>query len=1053
MRWWQTLAAVPLTLALAGAQALAAPQGAPAGAEKPATPRELSDAEIAAVQLAAAYLQRGPAAWWERLAADAPLRRVGREAALAEIAIRSGPAEGATWQLLTPGPSFDRQTAVFGVELASGLDETLILRLVEENGWKIAEVRASFDPVETGSQPSRPPAAVSPPPAPERASPAKTSGGMPASLFGLALAGALGVTLLPLGKRRFAAIAAGAAAVLVGLGVSLWSFRGSPPAPRPPAPRAGSPAADPGLLRLGALAPLRAALAAGNDSAEIARRLAAPLEDPRLQEVRELWRAHSLFEKDDLDAAEAILDRFPTPARHPLAELLRARLSFRRLERQETGWSYEQAIRRGLDHDGLRLESALAKAMTTEGDLAEKEIVELVEMGSRLPDPWYAAAQIAVTKGRMDEAEALLRSAWRLTPSPREELFGNAILAFLVARPSLFPLFRLEDPEEPCPPPEGVLRPLVLPAGASAATCGQSLRLGLSGAELLVPGGAGLAPAGAVLEDAEAWSLHAEEKALATLPSFADAPKDAAWGPGRLRLAEQVAQALAGRNRWSELIHLTEPVAAAPEHAPATLLRLRAQALRQMEREAEARQLLIRLAKIHLASRRPNPGTLFDLSELLAAAGEYDTAIRLSRMADAQMPEPRGERRRQQLALDGELAASYATYRSEHFEVRYPQKTGETYARGVAQVLEEERRRLAHWIPKTGTKPIEVHLFPIRTFVSTFGSGDIAVVGLFDGKMRIPFAEIRSLHPRLVAILSHELAHALIAAATRDQAPHWLQEGLAQHIEMGTEHRNPLPGLVRDRRALAFPAIDPVLRGFAEPQLVELAYSEAAWAVHFIEARFGVEAIHRLLDAFAAGSTTEQAIRTACGVSPAELDRALWQWGTSEAPSSRLLAARRYDVEYNVQLIREQKKGVEEILRVGISEEGRAALARHKEEADETRKKMTAWHAAYTAKAADVKRALKPIVSVYRNGGREDVVPACTALSASASRLLDDPEPWASPDPQLNETLRTAYKILTDLGDSCSSAGRGHEVRFLLAEADRFLAAAARHLAPYGLHP
>lgn len=1044
MQWWQALAAFLLTFALAEAQAQAAPQAAP---------RELSEAEIAAVQLATAYLDRGPLAWWERLAADSPLRRLDRQEALAEIAVRLGPAEGAAWQLFTPGPSFDRQTAVFGVDFGSGLDETIVLRLVEEDGWKIAGIRASFDPVETGAPLPRPAAGAAratppPPPLPEP----EASGGRVVALFGLALVGTLGMVLLGRAGRRWAAIGSGAVAVLAAVGASVLGWTPVRPLPallswEPVVPE------DPGFLRLAPLGPLRAALTAGTDRAEIERLLAAPLADPRIQEVRELWRAQYLLEKNDLAAAGALLDRFSTPASHPLAELLRARLSFMRLERQETGWFYEQAIGRGLDHDGMRLESALAKGMTNEEELSEDEIAVLTGMGSRLPEPWYAAAQIAVTEDRLDEAEALLRTAWQLTPLTRKELFRNGILAFLVARPNLFPMFRLEDPEEPCPPAEEQPRPLALPADATAATCGESLRLDVGGAELLVPGGGRLAPVDAALEDVEAWSRHAEEKALAALPSLTGATSEAALQPRRLRLTEQAARALAERNRWSELVELTGPVAEFVERAPAFLLRLRAQALRQVRREAEARELLIRLAATDLARRRPTPGTLLDLSELLAAAGEYDTAIRLSRMADAQLPEPRGDRRRQQLALDRDLAASYESYKSKHFDVRYPKETGETYARGVAQVLEEERTRLAHWIPQTGNERIEVHLFPLKSFLTTFGTGDISVLGLFDGKVRVPFAELRSLHPQIVAILSHELAHAMVAAATDDRAPHWLQEGLAQHIETGIKRRNPLPALVRDRRALAFPAIDPVLRGFAEPQLVEMAYAEAAWTIQFIETRFGVQAIHRLLGAFAAGSTTEQAVQAACGVSPAELDRALWKWGTGEAPPDRLLAARRYDVEYNVQLIKEQKKGVEEILHVGISEEGRAALAKRKEEADEGKRKMKAWHTAYEAKAADAKKALKTILSVYKKNGREDVYPACVALRESAGRMLEDPAPWASPDPQLNETLRTAYKILEDLGDACGSAKRRNEVRFLIAEADRFLAEAARLLEPYGLKP
>lgn len=1029
-----------LALALAGTEAMAQPPAEPA-----AKPRDLSEAELAAVHLAAAYLHRGPAAWWEKLAAGAPLRRLGRESALLEIAVRAGQAEGATWQLLTPGPSFDRQTAVFGVELPSGLDETLILRMVEENGWKIAEVRASFDPLVPGPPPSP---RAKPPAAPAVSA---TSGNRTLALLAVALAGLLATALLACAGRRRAAMGAGAAAVLVGIGVSLWN--GSP-GPRLSALRPEEPVPENlGFVRLGPLAPLRAALAAGTDRAEIERRLAAPLDDPRLREIREIWRAHFLLQGPDLAAAETILSRFPEPANHPLTELLRARLSFRRLDRQKTGWSYEQAIRRGLDHDGLRLESVLAKAVTNEADRAEEEIGSLIEMGSRLTDPWYAAAQISAAEGRMDEAEALLRAAWQLTPAAREELFGNPILAFLVARPSLFPLFRLEDPEEPCPAPEGALRPLTLPAGATAATCGQSLRLTVGGAELMVPDGARLAPAGAVLENVDTWSRHAAEKALAALPSLAGATADAAFQPRRLRLTQQAAHALAERNRWSELIELTEPAAANVKRAPATLLRLRAQALRQMERDAEARKLLVQLAATDMASRRPTPGTLFDLSELLAASGEHDTAIRLSLMADAQMPEPRGARRRQQLAMDRDLAASYGSYRSEHFEVRYPPDTGEAYARGVAQVLEEERRRLAHWIPKPGSKPIEVHLFPMRAFLSTFGQGDISVLGIFDGKVRVPFAELRSLHPKLVAILSHELAHALIAAATGDQAPHWLQEGLAQHTEMGIKRRNPLPALVRDKRSLSFPAINPVLRGFAEPQLVELAYSEAAWAVHFIEARFGVQAIHRLLDAFAAGRTTEQAVQEACGLSPAELDRELWKWGTSDAPSSRFLAARRYDREHSAQLAKEQQERVASILQVGLSEKGQAEIARREKQAEEDKKKMAEWHAAYEARAADVKRALKTILAAQTQGSRKDRYPACVDLSAGAAKMLEEPDSWASPDPEINEALREVYRRLLELGNACSTHERKNEVRFLISEAERFLAEAARLLAPHELKP
>ena len=1047
------LRSLVLALALAGAGPVFAQPGGGGPLESPAKPRELSEAERAAVKLAVAYLQRGPEAWWERLADGAPLRRLGRPAALAEIAARVGPSEGAAWQLVTPGPSFDRRTAVFNLEFPSGLDETVILRLSKEGGWKIAELRTSADPAAVA--PSRvSPAPLPPPaPAPEPAGSTSFQAGFQAAalaLFALALAALAGGVLLARAGKRLPAAVYGAVALIAavaGGGVWLWSGDSKP---SPPASRLERPVDETPFVRLGALVPLRAALAAGTDRTEIERLLAASQQGPA-RDVQALWRAHYRLLESDLNAAAAVLEGFPSPTEYPLAALLHARLGFRRLQGGDTGWTYRSAFKKGLDHDVLRLEAAAAEALTSQVDLAEEELQGLLSMGSRLSEPWYGAAQIALTHGKLEEAETFLRQAWSLAPVPRAELFDDPILAFLATRPGLFPVFQFDKPEEPRPTltPGDTRSPLVLPPGVQAATCGRALRLTLGDAVLLVPGGALLAPAQAAVEDAETWGQHGEARALAALPSLGAGT--GALQPRRLRLAERAGRALAGQNRWSELIALTEPLTAEIERAPALLVRLRAQALRKAGREDDARQLLIKLAGTDLANRRPTAGTLFELAELFAAAGEYDTAIQLSQKADSQLPEPRGARRRKQLEQDRDLTASYATYRTEHFEVRYPKATGETYARGVGFVLEQERRRLSYWIPQPGSKRIEVHLFPILKFFESYG-GDVAVLGVFDGKVRVPFADLRSLHPGLLAILSHELAHAMIAGATNDQAPHWLQEGLAEHIEMGMGRLNPLPDLARTGRVLSFPTIDPILSGFAEPQLVDLAYSEAAWTVQFIETRFGVGAIHRLLDAYGKGRQTPQALTEAFGLSPTELDRALWQWGTTEAPQSRSLEVRRYDLEYRAVLDRERKKELAEVVRLGISEEARQEIDRRRQQAEEQSRRMADWHADYAARAEAVQRALTPILKRYRENAPVDAVPACGDLSAAASQMLAEPGLLVSPDSYVNETLRTTYKILVELGDACRS-GRKNEIRFLIVEVDRAAKEAARALAPYRLKP
>jgi hypothetical protein len=1064
-------AALLLALALTGAGP--ASPAAAGGAAKPGLgvapqPRELSEAERAAVELAAGYLDRGPEAWWDRLAAEAPLRRLGREAALEEIGVRAGPADGASWQLLTPGEKLGPRTAVFGVEFPSGLDETLVLRLVDEGGWKIADVRITAEPL--AAAPPRPDIGAARAAAVRRAAPAPAPAAEPMDrtallrvalgLFLLALAGAAGTLAAAYRGKRRPALGSGAVTIVAaaGLGICLWTA--SHAAVRTPAARpAPPPAADgSGPLRLAALGPLRRALADGGDRAGIERQLAAPAADPALRGIQELWRAQYRLLESDLKGAGAILDRLPPPAsasplaRAPLADLLHARLAFRRLQRGPTQELYDAAVDDGLDVDAVRLESALAKSLTDQDDLGDVELARLTEMGSRLGEPWYAAARRAVLEDRVGEAEDLLLRAWSLEPIARAELFEDPVFAFLVTRPKLFPAFQFGQAEEPRPAFTGARHPVPLPLRAVASTCGEALRVTLGGAELVVPGGAGLAPEGATVADAVSWDRQAEEKALAALPSLTHGMSaGATLQPRNLRVAQVAGRALADQNRWPELLALTEPLAADIPRAPALLVRLRAHALRQLDRPEEARQLLIQLARSDFAGRRPTAGTLLDLSELFAAAGEYDTAIKLSEKADRQLPQPRGESRRKQLAMDRDLAASYGSYRSDHFEVRYPQATGEAYARAVTVVLEKERQRLEKWIPGAGGKRVEVSLFPFRDFFANFG-GDMGVVGLFDGKVRVPFAELKSLHPELVAILSHELAHAMIAAATHDRAPHWFQEGMAQHVEMGRGRLNPLPDLARADRVLAFPTLDPILRGFSDPQLVDLAYGEAAWTINFIETRYGTAGLHRLIAAFAAGKTTDQAIQEVCRLSPPEFDRAFWQWGATQAPQAREVEVRRYDLELRAQAGQQQRKEVRDILRVGASDAARLALDQTMAKIDEKRRGMEAWHAAYAAGAAEVKGAVQPIFQRYRQGKAVDIVPACTTLTQAVPRMLDRPELLTSPDPDVNDALRSAYRALGKLGTACL-AGRDNEMTFLINEADVALSQAARRLAPYGLTP
>src|SRR5689334_7261014 len=227
-----------LLLAWLSAAAAVAGQSTPAPAPEVKTPkpRELSAAERAAVELAAAYLHQGPQAWLPRLEKSSPLGRLPAVEARQEILARVGPPEGSTWHLATPGPTFDERTAVFAIDYASGLDETLILKLVDQGGWKISEVRTSIDRTGPRTAPGRIDEAAA---APAQESRGETADGLlfrgGAAVAALILGGLGAWLLLRRGRRPLAlAAAAGGTAAAISLGgLGAWGLL-SRPAPPPP---------------------------------------------------------------------------------------------------------------------------------------------------------------------------------------------------------------------------------------------------------------------------------------------------------------------------------------------------------------------------------------------------------------------------------------------------------------------------------------------------------------------------------------------------------------------------------------------------------------------------------------------------------------------------------------------------------------------------------------------------------------------------------------------------------------------------------------------------
>ena len=835
-----------------------------------AAPREPSAAEREAVALAAAYLSEGPEAWWRQLADDAPLRRLDHGQALAALEVRAGPPAGAHWRLQTVPEATAATSAVFTVEFPSGMEETLLVRLRETSGdFRIHSVRMSSEPPRGFGAP-RGEAAAEPPPE--------------AGLRDQVLPGLLGAAaalLMILAIRRgtwFAAagLACGAAAVSL---LMLGSRGEAPPAALPATVASDEPADLAGLLEL------RRALAGADPAALEAARETVPADGPAARVAR-LWQAQHALSRLELNAVDAALQAFPAPSDMPQAERLRARLGFLRLSEVDTALAYERLLELDVWNDALLFEAAQAFEILGFADRARRYDDELEKLGTREAHVYFSRASAATYDRIPERAATYFRQGWRLKPMTRDAVLGHPFLGYLVQQtPALRDLLVLGAPQDPivdCDTASS--HPLALPAESNGLRVGAFLSLEIGDSKLEVPGACSLAPAGTTVLDAGGWRKHRESSMLASLPSLLAAVRSQGdlSRPRMRQEVEETVEALSRRGRWDDVLDLTAGLDAEIASIPPSVVRRRAKALRRMDRRQEARLLLTTLATRNAKNRQVDPSTLYQLANLLVAEGQYDRALKLMARANSQLPFEIDPHRIRQVQMEKRLVNASAVYESEHFEVFYPYERSLYFAERVAEILEAERERLKKWIPvKSGAKT-GVFLLDLGDFQSGYGGG-VEIAGLFDGKIRVPFADVNTFIPEIVAVLTHELAHAMITEATGDRAPRWLQEGLAQHVEM-PQGINPIAGYKSTGSLLSFPMIEAVLSNFAAPRWVPVAYDEARWVLHYIANRHGVRGIHRLLDAFRDGLTSGDALARVTGQSIADFDREVWDWCLNRAP-------------------------------------------------------------------------------------------------------------------------------------------------------------------------
>lgn len=561
------------------------------------------------------------------------------------------------------------------------------------------------------------------------------------------------------------------------------------------------------------------------------------------RDVATLWSLQSGMAMDVGGTKSDPIAELSSVSSTPLADVIRARLALSSSRDAEAMQAFERASSLRPVRDDILHEAALSFG----DDRARAFIDRMRLLGTREADIYYRDA-------------ASLRTAWTLEPKPREELVRKGLVDDVAAK-ALVSYYSAAEPVHRSAALAS--RALQWPSGAKAFVCGEHLRVEMGDAVMDIANGAALAPPDAQVVAA----THGEQQRDAAALHDAQEMLEHGAAPSRVRMI-RAAIALSRHNRWADVLKITDHITPQTASVPADLLILRMRALLRARRVEDARAL----ADGNAARKLQDAGAVVALADAMSNAGEWSTAESLFRsVRDRKYIEPVALRLKQ-IELRRALAANAQTVATAHFDIRHDASINPAIAMRIGDLLEAELARLQKTLPKIELRRVAVNVLRWEDFSEGITKSD-HILGLYDGEILFPFASVEQFKPEIVAIITHELTHAILAQATNDNAPRWYQEGVASRMELRSQEnafRDTPPNIV-----LPVTLLDAVMEKNTDPS----AYVVAQTFIHFLEDRYGADAIAKLAGEFARGTNTDDALVRVAGKSLDAINADFRSWG------------------------------------------------------------------------------------------------------------------------------------------------------------------------------
>jgi tetratricopeptide (TPR) repeat protein len=226
------------------------------------------------------------------------------------------------------------------------------------------------------------------------------------------------------------------------------------------------------------------------------------------------------------------------------------------------------------------------------------------------------------------------------------------------------------------------------------------------------------------------------------------------------------------------------------------------------------------------------------------------------------------------------IPQSYVTVEHGPFRIRYNREERELLERYVPQMLDRAWAAMCQYYGFTPSTPVGIEIYADRQSFSirTSGLPNIGIQGVCFGKT---LAAVSPMHEtfNLGMTLWHELAHVFHIQLSKNHVPRWFTEGLAEYEtlvarpEWRREHDPDLYAALRDQR---LPRLGAMNRAFTRAEQMSdmaTAYYASTQVLVMLDQRYGRRPIARMLELWGQGKRMPEVVKTALGVSDAELDR------------------------------------------------------------------------------------------------------------------------------------------------------------------------------------